>query len=190
MYSTNELKKGLIIDFEGAPHVIENVQLSAPTARGASTITRVRLRNLKTKRKMDKSFRGSEMFGEADFERLPCQLLYEQQGTYHFMDTESYEQFTFEKTDLEWESKFLRDEMEGITAFKTGDEIFAIELPNTVSLQVEDTPPAIKGATAAARTKPATLETGLVVQVPEHIRPGERLNIDTRTGDFLGRTQS
>ena len=106
------------------------------------------------------------------------------------MDTESYEQFSFEKADLEWESKFLRDEMDGITAFKSGDEIFAIELPNTVSLKVEDTPPAIKGATAAARTKPATLETGLVVQVPEHIRPGEMLNVDTRTGDFLGRTQT
>jgi elongation factor P len=190
MYSTNELKKGLIIDFEGAPHVVETVQVSAPTARGASTITRVRLRNLKTRQKVDKSFRGSEMFGEGDFERRPCQLLYEQQGTYHFMDTQSYEQFFFEKADLEWESKFLRDEMDGIVAFKSGEEIFAIELPNTVSLKVEDAPPAIKGATASARTKPATLETGLVVQVPEHIRPGEMLNVDTRTGEFLGRTQT
>ena len=105
-------------------------------------------------------------------------------------DSRSYEQFTFEKADLQWEVNFLRDDMEGITAFKTGEEIFAIELPNTVSLKVEDTPPAIKGATATARTKPATMETGVVVQVPEHIRIGDMLNVDTRTGVFLGRTQS
>lgn len=187
MYSTSDLKKGLIIDFEGAPHVVESIQVSAPTARGASTITRVRLRNLKTKQKADRSFRGAETFREADFERRPCQLLYVQQGTYHFMDAQSYDQFSFEKADLAWEAQFLRDEMEGIVALKSGEEIFGIELPNSVTLRVEDTPPAIKGATAAARNKPATLETGLVVQVPEHIRPGDRLSIDTRTCEFLGR---
>ena len=188
MYTTSDLKKGLIIQFEDAPHVVESVKISSPTARGASTITRVRLRNLKTKQKTDRSFRGSETFGVPDYERRPCQLLYEMQGTYHFMDQQSYDQFTLEKDDLEWEANFLKDEMEGITVFKSGEEIFAIELPNTVSLEVVDTVPAIKGATAAARTKPATLETGLVVQVPEHVKQGDMLNVDTRTGDFLGRT--
>jgi len=190
MYSTSDLKKGLIIDFEGAPHVVETVSVSAPTARGAATITRVRLRNLKTKQKVDKSFRGAETFGEADFERRSCQLLYEQQGTYHFMDTQSYEQFSLQKDDLEWESKFLKDEMDGILVFKSGEEILGIELPHSVVLRVEDTPPSIKGATAAARNKPATMETGLVVQVPEHIRVGDLLNVDTRTGDFLGRAST
>ncbi len=187
MYSTSDLKKGLIIQFDDAPHVVETVQVSAPTARGASTITRVRLRNLKTKQKSDQSFRGSEVFSEGDFERRPCQLLYEQAGAYHFMDTENYEQFFLPKEELEWESKFLKDEQEGIVALKSGEEIFAIQLPNTVVLKVADTPPAIKGATAAARTKPATLETGLVVQVPEHIKIDEDLSVDTRTGEFLGR---
>ena len=189
MYSTSDLKKGLIIQFEDAPHIVESVKVSAPTARGAATITRVRLRNLKTKQKTDRSFRGAETFGEADYERRTCQLLYEQQGMYHFMDTESYDQFTIEKSDLEWEQKFLKDDMEDIVALRSGDEIFGITLPNTVQLAVEDTPPAIKGATAAARTKPATLETGHVVQVPEHVKTGDVLNVDTRTGEFLGRAQ-
>ena len=187
MYTTSGLKKGLIIDFDGAPHIVESVQVSAPTARGASTITRVRLRNLRTKQKSDQSFRGSETFSEGDFERRPCQMLYEQSGAYHFMDTEDYEQFFLAVADLEWEAKFLKDDLEGIVALKSGDEIFGLQLPNTVVLEVVDTPPAIKGATAAARTKPATLETGHVVQVPEHVKIGDRLSVDTRTGDFLGR---
>ena len=187
MYSTSDLKKGLIIEFEGVPHIVETVKISAPTARGAATITRVRLRNLKTKQKTDQSFRGAETCAEPDYERRPCQLLYEQQGTYHFMDQESYEQFTLEKADLEWEALFLLDDMEGITVYKSGEEIFGIELPNTVVLEVAETVPAIKGATATSRTKPATLATGLVVQVPEHVKTGDMLKVDTRTGDFLGR---
>ncbi len=190
MYAISDLKKGLIIDFEGAPHLVETIKTTSPSARGASTITKVRLRNLKTKQKTDQSFRGSEVFGEADFERRACQLLYEQQGTYHFMDAEDFEQFTLEKDDLEWESNFLLDEMEGIVVLKTGEEILGLEVPQQVVLEVKETPPAIKGATAAARTKPATLETGFTVQVPEHISEGDRLTIDTRTGAFLGRAQS
>jgi len=187
MYTTSDLKKGVLIQYEDAPHVVETVKISAPTARGAATITRVRLRNLMTKQKVDCSFRGSETFREADFEKRPCQLLYEQQGAYHFMDTENYEQFSLQKSDLEWETQFLKDEQEGLHALKTGEQIFGLELPNTVVLKVVETAPGIKGATAAARTKPATLETGLVVQVPEHISEGDVLKIDTRTSVFLGR---
>ena len=190
MYSTSDLKRGLIIDFEGVPHMVESVKVTSPSARGASTITKVRLRNLRTKQKTDQSFRGSEVFGEGDFERRACQLLYEQQGTYHFMDAENYEQFTLEKADLDWEANFLLDEMEGIVVFRSGEEVLGLELPPHVVLTVKETPPAIKGATAAARSKPATLETGFVVQVPEHISEGDRLTVDTRTGAFLGRAQS
>jgi elongation factor P len=103
------------------------------------------------------------------------------------METATYEQFTLEKSDLEWESKFLVDDQEDLHALVTGERIFGLELPNQVALRVVETAPSIKGATAAARTKPATLETGLVVQVPEHISEGDRLKVDTRTGDFLGR---
>lgn len=187
MYTTSDLKKNLLIQYEGAPHVVESIKVSAPTARGAATVTRVRLRNMITRQKTDVSFRGSETFAEADFERRPCQLLYEQQGTFHFMDGESFEQFSLERDDLEWESKFLVDGLEGLAALKTGERIFGLELPNQVVLRVTETAPSIKGATAAARTKPATLETGHVVQVPEHVGEGDRLKVDTRTGEFLGR---
>ena len=187
MYSTSDLKKGLIIEMDGAPYVIERVQVSSPTARGGNTIHRVRLRNLWTKQKTDRSFRGSETFGEPDFEKRACQLLYREKETYHFMDQENYEQFHLVRGDLEWEANFLRDDMDGLKAFVFNEEVIGLELPTTVVLQIVDSPPAIKGSSATARTKPATLETGLVVQVPEHIASDDRINVDTRTAEFLGR---
>ncbi len=187
MLSTNDLKKGVIIEYDGAPCAVETVSVSSPTARGGNTITRVRLRNLRTKQKLDVSFRGGETFAEADFEKRPVQLLYTEKGTYHFMDQENYEQFGIHEDDLEWERGFLKDELEGILALRADEELLGIELPNTVALTITDTTPAIKGASVNKRTKPATLESGLTIQVPEHIDSGELVNVDTRTGDFLGR---
>jgi elongation factor P len=187
MYGTSDLKRGLVVEFEGAPHLVESVSVSAPTARGASTITKVRLRNLRTKQKTDRSFRGGETFGEPDFRRRASQLLYRDGGLYHFMDQETFEQFHLPVEDLEWEAKFLRDEMEGILALWFGEELLGIELPANVVLRIEETPPPVKGGSATARTKPATLETGLVVHVPEYMQPGEEVQVDTRSGEFLGR---
>ncbi len=189
MYSTGDLKRGLIIDLDGAPHLVDNVQISSPTARGASTITRVRMRNLKTKAKVDKSFRGNESFAVPDIERRKVQLLYRDAQALHFMDQASYEQFALDREDLEWELNFLVDEMEGITAFFYNGAAIAIELANNVPLRITDTNPGVKGNSATGRTKPATLETGYEVQVPEHIDQGVLVSVDTRTGGFLGRVK-
>ncbi|MFV1958527.1 MAG: elongation factor P [Planctomycetota bacterium] len=189
MISTNELKKGVIIEFQGAPHVVEKVRISAPTARAGNTITKVRLRNLETRHKTDQSFRGGETFAEPNVEKRPCQLLYEQQGIYHFMDSGNYEQFALEKEALEWEVNFLKEEQEGLRVIRCDDSVLGLELPSSVTLQITETPPTIKGASATARTKPATLETGLVTRVPEHIDTGEIVSVDTRTGEFLGRAK-
>jgi elongation factor P len=187
MLSTSELKPGAIIEYEGAPYVVETLTVSAPTARGGNTITRVRLRNLRTKMKRDCSFRGSETFQEPAYERRSCQLLYSDTDAYHFMDQQNFEQFSLQRSDLEWEGKFLRDEIEGLFALRCDDELLGLELPSTVTLQITDTSPGIKGASATSRNKPATLETGHVIKVPEHIESGETVKVDTRTGEFLGR---
>jgi len=155
MLSTSDLKKGVIIEHDGAP--------------------------------CDVSFRGGETFVEPDFEKRPVQLLYTEKGTYHFMDSENYEQFGIHEDDLTWEKNFLKDELEGVLAMRCDEELLGIELPNSIALQIADTTPAIKGASVNARTKPATLETGLVVKVPEHIDQGEIIKVDSRTGDFIGR---
>ncbi len=188
MYDTGDLKRGLILEWDGAPHVVESVQISTPQARGASTIHRVRMRNLKTKQRVDQSFKGGETFGIPDVDRRAVQFLYQDPDAFHFMDKETYDQFTLRKEELEWEANFLIEDMEGIVAFYYNEHPIALELPNTVALDITQTNPAVKGNSATGRTKPATLQTGFVVQVPEHISEGTRVTIDTRDGSFMGRT--
>ncbi len=187
MYTTSDLKRGLIIETDGGPHLVEGVTANAPTARGASMIYKVRMRNLRTKVKVDKVYRGGETFGIPDVDRRPVQFLYSDATAYHFMDQKTYEQFALQASDLEWERQFLVDDMEGIVAFYYNEAPLALELPNSVPLEITETAPAVKGNSATGRTKPATLETGLVVQVPEHITQGTRVLVDTRTGEFGGR---
>lgn len=189
MYSVSDLKRGLVIDLDNAPHIVENVQSSSPTARGGNTITRVRMRNLRTKQKVDKSFRGSETFPIPDVERRPVDFLYEDPQGHHFMDNENYEQFALAKDDLAWELNFLTDGLQEIKAIFYNGAPMALELPTTVTLEITETAPGVKGNSATGRTKPATLETGHVVQLPEHIEQGTRVNVDTRTGEFLGRAK-
>ena len=187
MYSTADLKRGLILDFDGAPHLVESVQISTPQARGASTIHKVRMRNLKTKQKVDKSFKGGDTFGVPDVDRKKVQFLFRDMEAFHFMDQDSYEQFPVRKDELEWEANFLVEDMQDITAFYYNGHPIALELPNTVTLEITETNPGVKGNSATGRTKPATLETGFEIQVPEHLNPGARVSVDTMTGDFLGR---
>ena len=169
------------------PHLVESVQSSTPSARGATTIYKVRLRDLKTKRKVDRSFRGGETFGVPDVERHTVQFLYRDPESFHFMEQETYEQFALHRDELEWESNFLVEEMGNITAIYHNGHPIALELPNNVPLEITETGPGVKGNSATGRTKPALLETGRAVQVPEYLRQGERIKVDTRTGEFLSR---
>lgn len=189
MYSVSDLKRGVIVELDGAPHIVETVQTSSPSARGASTITRVRMRDLRTKQKVDKSFRGSETFPVPDVEKRPVGFLYDDPDAYHFMDNETYEQFAFQKSDLEWEGKFMTEGIEDMRVLYYNGAPIAIELPASVSLEIVETAPGVKGNSATGRTKPATLSTGHIVQLPEHIEQGTRVNVDTRTGEFTGRTK-
>ena len=187
MYSTSDLKKGLIIELDGAPHLVESVSASAPSARGASTIHKCRLRNLKSRQKVDRSFRGGETFPVPDVERRKVQYLYRDPEAFHFMDQESFEQFSLQADELEWESRFLVEEQEDISALCHNGDPLALELPNNVVLKITETGPAVKGNSATGRTKPATLETGHVVNVPEHMSPDTLVQVDTRTGEFMSR---
>jgi elongation factor P len=189
MYTTSDLKRGLIIELDGAPHLVESTQASSPSARGATTIHRVRLRNLKTRQRVERSFRGGETFGVANVERRPIQYLYGDARSCHFMDSESFEQFALDRSELEWETKFLVDGIEGLRVLLFNEAPIALELPNHVALTITETSPGVKGNSATGRTKPATLETGHVVQIPEHIEQGTRITVDTRTGEFLGRAK-
>lgn len=190
MYSSNELKKGVIIDFEDAPHVVETNQTSSGSARGGNTIYRIRLRNLKSGQRIDKNFRSGDTFSPANVEKMPITYLYDDQDNTHFMDSESFEQFALANSDLEWERQFLIEGIEDMRALYYNGSPIAIELPASITLTIKETAPGVRGNSANSRSKPATLETGYVIQVPEHMEEGIKVSVDTRTGDFLGRAKS
>jgi len=182
-----EIKRGHVVNYNDAPCIIETISVQTPSARGAATIYKYRARNLSTKQKVDIMLKGGESLDEADFSRRPVKYLYADGTEWHFMDQQNYEQYAIAKEDLVEESKYVTEELEGLQAMIYNDECIGIQLPLTVELKVTQCDPGIKGASATARTKPATLETGLVVQVPEYLAEGEVIKVDTRSGEYLSR---
>ena len=190
MIETSDFKRGLCIQFKGAPMQIQQVSFSTPTARGGNTIAKTKLRNLLTGQLLNESIRGGEKFDEVDLEQHDASYMYSDGTSWHFMDNESFETFEFTAETLGEATGFLKDGQEGLRALLIDGAIVSVSLPMTVDLAVTETDPAIKGATAKAQLKPATLETGLVVQVPSYLTPGEIARIDTRDGHFVERVKS
>ena len=190
MIETNQFKKGVCIEFKGAPMVIVDVTFSTPTARGANTIAKTRLRNLMTGQLINESIRSGEKFPEVDAEQKPVTFLYGDGTRWHFMDQESFEQFDLGRDELGDKWLYLVDGVEGLRAFVVQGSVVDLVLPNTVDLRVAEADPVIKGATAQAQLKRARLETGLEVQVPPYVEAGEVVRIDTRDGHFVERVKS
>src|SRR6516164_8313993 len=177
----------MVVEIDGAPHMIEHIQVQTPSARGAATLYKVKARNLKTKARVEKAYRGTDALNESSFERRPVQFLYRDPDAFHFMDAADYNQFSLPADDLTEQAPFMTENMEGVEALLVNDEVIAVELPDTVELPIVETAPGVRGNSATGRTKPATLPTGHVVQVPEHLDQGETIRVDTRTGEYLGR---
>jgi elongation factor P len=182
-----DIKRGHIVNFGGAPCMIETINVQSPSARGAATLYKYKARNLITKQKVDITLKGGESLNEADFAKRPVKFMYSDPSDVHFLDQEDYNDYALPKTDLEEELKYLTENLEGIMALIYNDQCVGIQLPLTVELKVVECDPGIKGASATARTKPAKLETGLVVQVPEYLSQGETIKVDTRTGAYISR---
>lgn len=187
MIKACDLKKSSVIDIDGTPHVIENITQQSPTARGGTTIYKVRFRNVATRQKVDQTYRGEDALQEAYFETKEVQYLYPSGDRYAFMDLENYEQFELVKDDIEDCLPFLIEEMEGIKALISGERVLALNMPDTVEMEIVECAPSAKGASVTARTKPATLSTGLIVQVPEYISQGETVKVDTHERKYLSR---
>ena len=187
MPKASELKKGAIVEINGAPHAVRQVEVKSPSSRGASTLYKIRFTNLQTGQKLDESLRGDNFFKEADCIRKPVQFSYKDGETFIFMDLEDYSQHGLNPEELEGQAGYLYEGLEDITALLVDGKLLGIELPQSVTLEIVDTAPGIKGATATGRTKPATLSTGLEVQVPEYLEPGERIKVNTTAGKFISR---
>lgn len=184
MYLTNQFRNGLKIEYEGDPYTIVEFQHVKPGKGGA--FVRTRLKNLLTGRVNDITFRSGDKVGKPDMDEKDMQFLYSEGAQYHFMDTNTYEQTFIPAEDLGDSKKWLLDGTIVKVLFYKGKAI-DVETPIFVELEVTHTEPGMKGDTATGGSKPATLETGAVVQVPLFINEGERLRIDTRTGQYIER---
>ncbi len=182
-----DLKRGDIVAIETVPYAVEDLKISTPSARGASSLYHFRLRNLSTKTKLDKSCKGDEMFNPCNFERRPIQFSYAQGDEVTFMDLKDFNEITFRIDEIKDEMNYITEDLEGICALISDGRTLGIELPPVAVLKVVACDPSIRGASATARSKPATLSTGLQVQVPEYLSCDEVIRVDTRTGAFLGR---
>jgi elongation factor P len=183
----SELKKGLVLDIEGRKVLIKALDVQSPSSRSGSTLYKVRGIDLVTRQKYENRFKGDEVIQTVEFGRRPVQYLYRDTGSCTFMDRETFEQYTLDAELLEDELLYLTDDLEGILAMIADDAVLGIELPATVVLEIVETAPGMKAASASARNKPATLGTGLVVQVPEYLTAGERIKVNTLTGEYISR---
>ena len=182
-----DIKTGMILNYLEAPCVIETISVQSPSARGAATLYKYRARNLVTKQKVDIVLKGGESLPEADFHRRPVKVMYSDATDMHVLDEADYNQYSLPLGDIQEEVKYLTDRLEGVQILIYNDQAVGLQIPQTIELTITQCDPSVKGNSATGRTKPATLETGLVVQVPEYLSTGEMIKVDSRTGEFLSR---
>jgi elongation factor P len=184
MISTGELRKGVAIELDGDLWQILDYH-HIKMGRGSAQV-RITLRNIKRGQTIERSFQAGTKWPRAQLDRRPVQFLYSDGSDYHFMDSDTYDQFSLSAAQLGDAVHYLKD---GMTLDRTSyqGETIGVELPVTVDLVVRSTEPGFAGDTAQGARKPATLESGLVVQVPLFVNEGDRVRIDTRTGEYQTR---
>ncbi len=187
MPKASELKRGTVVEINGVPHAVKLIDAKSPSSRGASTLYKIRFNNLQTGQKLDESYKSDDFLKEADCVRQSVQYSYKDGDNYIFMNSEDFSQYEVNSDDLEDQVGYLTEGIEGLSAMIMDGVLISVELPQSVDMEIVDTVPALKGATATGRTKPATLSTGMEVQVPEYIEVGEVIKINTGTGKFMSR---
>jgi elongation factor P len=183
------LKKGNVVNINDQPYQVKTIDVHTPSARGANTLYKVRFSNVATGQKLDETYKGNDLLEEVDLDRRPASFLYQDQSMYTFMDADNYEQYTLSEDYLEGQIQWLSDGLEGITVLLLNGNPLCIELPAAMDLEIVETAPALKGASATNRTKPATLSNEVVVQVPEYLAAGEIIRVNTETGKFMSRAK-
>lgn len=184
LISVNDLRTGLTLELDGEVWSVVEF-LHVKPGKGAAFV-RTKLKNVRTGAVAERTFRAGERVARARIDTRQMQYLYSSGDEYHFMDTDTFEQIGLPASTLEGAVNYLKENMVIGIQFYEGEAI-GVDLPTAVELEVTETEPGFKGDTATGGTKPATLETGLVVQVPLFIEQGDVLKIDTRTGEYLSR---
>ncbi|MFC1913898.1 elongation factor P [Chloroflexota bacterium] len=183
MISGSELRKGIIIDLEGKLYQVIEYQ---HVKMKRTALARVKLRDISGKHTVERTFQSNDKMTRVRLDSRLMQYLYHDGDLYYFMDQENFEQITLNREQLGDALNFLKENVSvEVTGYK--GEIIGVELPITIELEVTKTEPGFKGDTATGGNKPATLETGLAIQVPLFINQGDILKVDTRTGEYLER---
>ena len=184
MADTSDFRNGMILNFNGEYWAIVEFQHVKPGKGGA--FVRTKIKNLLTGQVKDNTFRAGERVEEVRVLRRPYQYLYSSGDTYHMMDKSSYEQIELSESMLGDKKNYLKENLD-VEILIDDETPLLVELPNFVELEVKETEPGVRGDTAQGATKPATMESGLVVQVPLFVEEGDTLRIDTRTGKYVTR---
>ncbi|MDX1608895.1 MAG: elongation factor P [Halofilum sp. (in: g-proteobacteria)] len=185
-YSTNEFKAGLKIMQDGDPCAIVENEFVKP-GKGQA-FNRVKIRNLKTGRVVEKTFKSGETVEAADVIETEMTYLYSDGEFWHFMDPDNFEQLAADQKAVGDAAKWLR-EQDTVEVTLFNGEPLTVTAPNFVDLRIVDTDPGVRGDTAQGGTKPATLETGAVAKVPLFVEPGEKIRVDTRKGEYVSRVK-
>lgn len=190
MPKASDIKKHAAIEHNGRVLIVKDIERSVPQGRAGGSLYRMRMYDAVTGGKVDETFKADEMLNFADLTRRNAAFSYIDGDEYVFMDSEDYTPYNLNKESIAEELLFINEDTQGLQVVLVEGSPVGVDLPATVELVIEDTPPALKGGSATARTKPATLTTGLVVQVPEHIATGDKIKINTAEQKFTGRADS
>lgn len=183
----NELKRGSLISEDGQNIRIKQVQVQTSSSRSGNTLYKVKGQDIVSGQKFEKSYKGDDNVTPIEVEYRQIQFLYRDGDGCTFMDKESYEQYTVPEETIADEMLYMKEDIEGVQALISEGVLLGIELPASVELEIIECAPSMKAASSSARTKPATLSTGLIVQVPEYLALGEVIKVNTETGEFMSR---
>jgi elongation factor P len=184
------LKKGNVVRINDICYQVKQIDVHTPSARGANTLYKVRLNGVSTGHNLDQTFKGNDLLEDVELEKRQSSFLYSDRDMYTFMDTENYEQYTLSKETLEEQIQWLTDGLEGITVMVENGVPLCIGLPDTMDFEIVETAPALKGASATNRNKPATLANRFTVMVPEYLATGEVIRVNTETGKYMSRVKN
>jgi len=187
MPKASELKKGSVVEVEGEVYIARKIDIRNPSARGASTLYKIRFSNVRDGKKLEQTLKGDDFVKAGDLTRRSVQFSYRESDMITFMDIEDYSQYTLNASVLEEQSSYMTEDLEGMTAMMVDGQIVGIEMPANVVLEITETAPGLKGSSATARTKSALLSTGLEIQVPEYLETGELVKVNTSNGSFVSR---
>lgn len=187
MPRASEIKRGQVVEHDGTVFSVRNIERSAPTARGGGTLYRFKLEAIPGGERREVTLKGDDVLKDADLVRRQSEFSYRDGNQFVFMDSEDFTQYLIDAEVIGDSAEYITDGLEGIYVLIIDATPVAIQLPQSVVLEVSDTAPVMKGATASKSSKPATLETGLEIQVPDYITPGEKVRVNTESREFMSR---